>query len=198
MNTPRNLPPAGGPSGTAVQPPFETSPLQLKWHSPAALWQRKSSIVAAPAVLGIGAHLVIRSGIHAEQKTADLPLLTAFVIYPHDIRLVDGIVIEGHGMMDGAYPTGKPFQITKTTGSSVTSGSINGESAITIQTTKLAGDSRYAKIMEVMRESEAKRPALRRLGDKLGAIYTPVALTVAFAGVRWLCSTPFARHSHRG
>src|SRR5580765_5899398 len=33
--------------------------------------------------------------------------------------------------------------------------------------------------MEVMRESEAKRPSLRRLGDRLGAIYTPVALSVA-------------------
>src|SRR5207249_10393320 len=40
------------------------------------------------------------------------------------------------------------------------------------------------KTMDVMRESEAKRPQLRRLGDQLGAIYTPVALTVAlFAGV---------------
>jgi heavy metal translocating P-type ATPase len=33
--------------------------------------------------------------------------------------------------------------------------------------------------MGVMRESEAKRPRLRRLGDKLGAFYTPVALAVA-------------------
>jgi hypothetical protein len=42
-----------------------------------------------------------------------------------------------------------------------------------------AADSRYAKIMNVMRECEATRPQLRRLGDQLGAIYTPVALTVA-------------------
>jgi heavy metal translocating P-type ATPase len=35
--------------------------------------------------------------------------------------------------------------------------------------------------MEVMRESESKRPQLRRLGDQLGAIYTPVALSVAIA-----------------
>jgi heavy metal translocating P-type ATPase len=61
----------------------------------------------------------------------------------------------------------------------VISGAINGESALTIRTIKRAADSRYAKIMEVMRESEAKRPQLRRLGDRLGAIYTPVALTVA-------------------
>jgi heavy metal translocating P-type ATPase len=61
----------------------------------------------------------------------------------------------------------------------VISGAINGESALTIRTTQRAADSRYAKIMEVMRESEGKRPQLRRLGDQLGAIYTPVALTVA-------------------
>ena len=108
------------------------------------------------------------------------------VIYPHDICPVDGVVIEGHGVMDESYLTGEPFQITKTSGSTVISGAINGESALTIRTTKRAADSRYAKIMEVMRESEAKRPQLRRLGDQLGAIYTPVALTVAL--LAWVIS----------
>jgi heavy metal translocating P-type ATPase len=101
------------------------------------------------------------------------------VIYPYEICPADGVVVEGHGVMDESYLTGEPFQITKTCGSTVISGAINGESALTIQTTKRAADSRYAKIMEVMRESEAKRPQLRRLGDQLGAIYTPVALVVA-------------------
>jgi len=101
------------------------------------------------------------------------------VIYPHDICPVDGIVIEGHGVMDESYLTGEPFQITKTSGSTVLSGAINGESALTIRTSKIAADSRYAKIMEVMRESESKRPKLRRLGDRLGAFYTPAALTIA-------------------
>ncbi len=66
------------------------------------------------------------------------------------------------------------------------SGAINGESALTIRAGKRAADSRYAKIMEVMRESESKRPQLRRLGDQLGAIYTPVALIVAIAA--WIMS----------
>lgn len=101
-------------------------------------------------------------------------------IYPHDICPVDGVVIEGHGVIDESYLTGEPFRITKTCGSTVISGAINGESALTIRTTKRAVDSRYAKIIEVMRDSEAKRPRLRRLGDLLGAIYTPVALAVAF------------------
>ena len=110
---------------------------------------------------------------------ADVAIGDILVIYPHDLCPVDGTVIEGHGTMDESYLTGEPFQITKTSGSSVISGAINGESVLTIHATQLAADSRYAKIMEVMRESEAKRPLLRRLGDQLGAIYTPVALTVA-------------------
>jgi heavy metal translocating P-type ATPase len=103
----------------------------------------------------------------------------ALAIYPHETCPVDGVVIEGHGTMDESYLTGEPFQMSKTSGSTVISGAINGESALTIRATQRAADSRYAKIMEVMRESEAKRPQLRRLGDRLGAIYTPVALTVA-------------------
>lgn len=108
------------------------------------------------------------------------------VIYPHDICPVDGVVVEGHGMMDESYLTGEPFQITKTSGSQVISGAINGESALTIRSTHRAADSRYAKIMEVMRESEQTRPQLRRLGDRLGAIYTPVAVTMAL--LAWVIS----------
>ena len=108
------------------------------------------------------------------------------VIYPHEICPADGVVIEGHGVMDESYLTGEPFQITKTSGSTVISGAVNGESALTIRTTRRAADSRYAKIMQVMHESESKRPQLQRLGDQLGAIYTPVALTVAI--IAWMIS----------
>jgi heavy metal translocating P-type ATPase len=110
---------------------------------------------------------------------AEIAVGDTLFIHPHEICPADGVVIEGHGVMDESYLTGEPFQITKTSGSTVISGAINGESALTIRTTQRAADSRYAKIMEVMRESETKRPNLRRLGDRLGAIYTPVALTVA-------------------
>ncbi len=256
------------------------------WYSPARLWQRKPAIIAALAIAGIAAHLLLRFAFHAGAAIYRLPLLVTLiigglpmlyelllkllkrdfgsdllggisiitsvlldqylagsiivlmlaggealesfalrsassvlaalakrvpsiahrkreteitdvalldvvvgdilVIYPHDICPVDGVVIEGHGVMDESYLTGEPFQITKTSGSFVISGAINGESALTIRTTKLAADSRYAKIMEVMRESESKRPTLRRLGDQLGAIYTPVAVTVAV--LAWIIS----------
>ncbi len=83
--------------------------------------------------------------------------------------------------MDESYLTGEPFRIAKTKGATVISGAINGDTALTIRATARASDSRYARIMEVMRESETTRPQMRRLGDRLGALYTPVALTLALA-----------------
>ena len=108
------------------------------------------------------------------------------VVFPHEICPVDGTVIEGHGVMDESYLTGEPYVMSKTPGSEVLSGSINGETALTIRADKRTADSRYAKIMQVMRASELHRPRLRRLGDELGAFYTPLAVAIALAA--WLVS----------
>jgi cation transport ATPase len=103
------------------------------------------------------------------------------VILPHEICPVDGTVMEGHGIMDESYLTGEPYMLSKTPGSLVLSGAINGDSALTIRTDQRAADSRYAKIM-----SEQQRPRMRRLGDHLGAWYTPLAVLIAVAA--WLAS----------
>ena len=252
----------------------------------AALWRRRTTIIAAAAVAAIGAHLISRFGLRANPRTSQVPLLAVLalggiplviellqkivrrefgsdllagisiitsvflgeylagaivvlmlsggeaienyalrnassvlralarrmpsvahrkqnaairdiglndiaigdmlVIYPHDICPVDGSVIEGHGVMNEAFLTGEPFEITKAPGATVISGAVNGESALTIIADKLPVDSRYAKIMEVMRDSEQTRPRLRRLGDQLGAIYTPLALAIAI--LAWFIS----------
>ena len=100
-------------------------------------------------------------------------------VFPHEICPVDGVVVEGHGTMDESYLTGEPFEISKTPGSKVLSGAINGEAMLAIKAEKLAVDSRYAKIMQVMEQTQEKRPQLRRIGDWLGAWYTPIAVLLA-------------------
>ncbi|MEZ5292618.1 MAG: heavy metal translocating P-type ATPase [Vicinamibacterales bacterium] len=105
------------------------------------------------------------------------------VVFPHEICPVDGVVEDGQGVMDESYLTGEPFMMPKAPGAAVFSGAINGEHALTIRAERLAVDSRYARIMRVMRDSEQRRPQLRRLGDRLGARYTPLAL--AIAGAAW-------------
>jgi heavy metal translocating P-type ATPase len=120
-----------------------------------------------------------RDGVFTDIALDMIAVGDVLLVHPHEICPVDGEVIEGHGTMDEAYLTGEPFEITKTRGSIVISGAINGDAALLVRATARAVDSRYAKITAVMRESAETRPQLRRLGDQLGAIYTPVALGIA-------------------
>jgi heavy metal translocating P-type ATPase len=83
--------------------------------------------------------------------------------------------------MDESYLTGEPYRMSKARGAIVLSGAVNGETALAIRADKLAVDSRYAKIMQVMRASALGRPRLRRLGDHLGALFTPLAVATAMA-----------------
>lgn len=108
------------------------------------------------------------------------------VILPHEIAPVDGIVSEGRGRMDESFLTGEPFEISKTAGSQVLSGALNGEDALVMAASRLPAESRHAKILEALRQAETNRPSLRRMGDVLGAWYTPFAIAIGVAA--WLAS----------
>ena len=127
----------------------------------------------------------------ADVAIGEIAVGDELVVLPHELCPVDGIVIEGHGIMDESYLTGEPFQISKTPGSKVLSGAINGDNALTIGARRLATDSRYASIMRVMEQTESNRPNLRRLGDRLALWYIP--LTLAVAGAAWLISSDPSR-----
>jgi len=119
----------------------------------------------------------------SDVKLVDIAVGDSMVVFPHETCPVDGVVVEGNGKMNEAYLTGEPFEIEKMRGSQVISGAINGDSALYIRAEKLAVDSRFARIMGVMQDAEQRRPHIRRLADRLGAWYTPVAL--ALGALAW-------------
>ena len=91
-------------------------------------------------------------------------------ILPHEISPADAVVVRGQGRMDESFLTGEPYEVKK---------------APEVQVLRLPQDSRYAQIMGVMKDSELKRPRIRRLADQLGAWYSPAALLIA-ALAGWL------------
>ena len=140
----------------------------------------------ASSVLNALAKRMPQTAHRAGELVSDVSIDTIVVgdelsIYPHEICPVDGLVVSGQGSMDESYLTGEPFLIAKAPGTNVLSGSINGDVALTIRATKIASDSRYAKIVEVLHASEENRPQIQRLGDRLGSWYTPIAIAIALA-----------------
>lgn len=124
-------------------------------------------------------------------KINEIEIGDLIAIYPFETSPVDGVVVDGRGTMDESYLTGEPYQLCKAPGSKVLSGSINGENLLVIKAEKLAADSRYSKIMQVMQDAETKRPKLRRLGDQIGAVFAPMALS--FALLTWYLTADVMR-----
>ncbi len=145
---------------------------------------RKASAVLRALSERMPASAHRKKGDGVEEITlTDIAIGDEILVYPHETAPVDGVVTEGHGSMDESYLTGEPYQVSKAPGVAVLSGAINGESVLTIRAEKLAHDSRYAQIMEVMQEAEQKRPTMRRLGDQLGGWFAVFALIAT--GLVW-------------
>lgn len=121
-----------------------------------------------------------------EVAVEDIAVGDLIAVLPHELCPVDGDVVDGHGTMDESYLTGEPYVVSKSRGSEVMSGAVNGDTPLTIVATRPARDSRYAQIVGVLREAEENRPGIRRLADRLGAWYTVIALSLGAVG--WIVS----------
>ena len=131
------------------------------------------------------AHRVTNTGsdlIEASQ----IEIGDTLAVFPHEVCPVDGNVVDGYGEMDESYLTGEPYEMAKAPGSQVLSGAINGNTLLKIKATRRPVDSRYARILRVVEEAERNRPHLRRIADRLGGWYTPIALSIATLG--WILS----------
>lgn len=147
--------------------------------------RRASSVLGALARrMPQTAHRLNGAGVIEDVAAESIAIGDRLAVYPHELCPVDGNVVSGSGSMDESYLTGEPFQIEKAPGAAVLSGAINGESVLTIEAIRVARDSRYARIVEVLHASEADRPQIRRMADRLGSWYTPLA--VACAALSWI------------
>ena len=95
----------------------------------------------------------------------DVAVGDTLMVLPHEVCPVDGVVADGTSTMDESYLSGEPFVIRKTVGATVVSGAINQDGLLTIVAARLAVDSRYARIVGIVRAAEERRPPMRRLAD---------------------------------
>ena len=132
------------------------------------------------------AHRVSMNETIEEVSVQEIHIDDIVVVLPHEICPVDGIVTLGTGAMDESFLTGEPYVVPKTAGSNVMSGAVNSSTALHVRTTAEAVDSRYAQIVGVLTQAERERPPIRRLADRVGMVYTLLAISIASLG--WLIS----------
>lgn len=96
---------------------------------------------------------------HVEDVDVDaVQVGETILVKPQEVVPVDGTVLEGESLVDEASLTGESKPVAKNAGTDIMSGTINGDSALTVKVTQRAEDSQYQGIIKLVKESEA-RPA---------------------------------------
>ncbi|HET8623498.1 MAG TPA: heavy metal translocating P-type ATPase [Gemmatimonadales bacterium] len=108
------------------------------------------------------------------------------LVRPGELVPCDGVVLDGRSHVDAAQLTGEPIPRVARTGDKLLSGSRNLEGPLTLRVLAPAGESQYARIVELVRSAQASKAPIQRLADRYAIWFTPFTLAVC-AGA-WLLS----------
>jgi Cd2+/Zn2+-exporting ATPase len=110
-----------------------------------------------------------------------VPVGARFVVRPGDRVPLDGRVVEGTGGVDQAPITGESVPVEKGPGDEVFAGTINGDGALTVESTKPAADTTLAKIARMVGEAQSRRSPSEKWVESFARVYTPVVMAAALA-----------------
>lgn len=96
----------------------------------------------------------------------------------------DGVVLDGEGMVNQSSLTGEPLPVLKAAGGYLYAGSVLEEGELVFAVKKVGGSSRYAKIVEMIEESEKLKSSVEGKAERLADRLVPV--TFAGTALTWL------------
>ena len=101
------------------------------------------------------------------------------IVRPGERLPLDGVVAAGVSAVNQAPITGESLPVVKETGGAVFAGSINGDGALEIVTTKPANDTTLARIIRMVRDAQSKRASAEQWVEHFARIYTPAVMVLA-------------------
>jgi len=110
-----------------------------------------------------------------------VPVGALFIVKPGERIPLDGRVVRGASAVNQAPITGESVPVAKSAGDSVFAGTINGDGALFVESTKPAQDTALAHIIRMVGEALGKRSSAEQWVEKFARVYTPAVLALAVA-----------------
>lgn len=114
-------------------------------------------------------------------------------VRPGERFAVDGVITEGETWADEATLTGESEPIHKPLGTTVFSGTINGQGSVLVRMTKAVADTTLERIVKMVQESQAQKTPTQRFVESWQQPYVVGVLLVAtlvFAGAKGSYTPP--------
>ena len=121
------------------------------------------------------------NGIEREIPAAEATVGTLFIVKPGERIPLDGQITFGASGVDQAPITGESVPVSKERGDEVFAGTINGDGAIEVKSTKAAADTTLAHIIRMVEEAHSRRARVEQWVERFATVYTPAIIVLAIA-----------------
>ncbi len=122
---------------------------------------------------------IIVDGKEYQVKAENIVKGDIVIVRPGDKIPVDGIIIEGQTEVEQSFLTGESNLVYKKKGNEVLGGSINKVGVIKIKATKNSKDSVLNQIINLLLETQSKKPKIGQLADRISQVFVPSVLIFA-------------------
>ncbi len=129
-------------------------------------------------------------------RETDVPLDTVvrgdlLRVRPGEAVPVDGRVEQGRSNVDESMLTGEPIPVEKSSGDTVTGGTLNGSGSFIMRAEHVGGETVLSRIVDLVSKAQRSRAPLQSLADRVAGIFVPtVVLVAAAAFLAWLALGP--------
>jgi heavy metal translocating P-type ATPase len=123
---------------------------------------------------------VIRDGREERVEADRLESGDRVLVLPGDKIPADGTVLEGTSAVDLSMLTGESVPVDVRSGDEVFGAALNGHGRLEIQVTRVGADTKLAQIVRLLEETQASKPPIQRLTDRVTAAFVPWILATAF------------------
>jgi Cu+-exporting ATPase len=107
-------------------------------------------------------------------------------IRPGDLIPVDGVVSEGRSSVDESMLTGEAVPVEKTSGDTVTGGTLNKTGSFVMEAKRVGADTMLSQIVNMVAEAQRSRAPIQKLADVVAGYFVPAVVAVAvIAFIAW-------------
>ena len=146
-----------------------------------SLGRARRAVAALMELAPPTARIKLEDGSEREVPAGKVPIGSHIIIRPGDKMPLDGQVVTGESEINQAPITGESVPVFKTPGDEVFAGTINGEGALEVVTTKAANDTTLAQIIRMVGSAQNRRAPSEQWVEKFARVYTPLVMVLAVA-----------------
>jgi len=129
---------------------------------------------------------VLRDGGEVTVPVDEVQVGDVVEVRPGERVPVDGVVVEGASAVDESMVTGESLPVDKEPGDEVLGSTINENGVLEVEATRVGEDTALTRIVDRVREAQARQPEIQRLVDKVSAVFVPVVIANALLwGTLW-------------